>query len=101
MSRSYKKFPIRTDRDRSGSARWFKNYANRVLRRKLNSDYDLVLNHKLYKKNYETWEIRDWIDIPGYDETELEYRWNNDLIRFPKDTLEEQIWQYRKWYKRK
>lgn len=55
MSRSYKKSPVSTD-GRRKTTKYFKNQANRIVRRS-----DGAYNGKSYRKLYQTWNIHDFI----------------------------------------
>ena len=57
MSRSYKKTPVVTDRQRPGTAKYFKRRANKKVRR-YGRD---IANGKSYRKVMESWEIRDYV----------------------------------------
>jgi hypothetical protein len=54
MSRSYKKHPY------WGQKKTNKDTANRKVRRRTNSDFDLVVNGGLYKKLFEQYDISDY-----------------------------------------
>ena len=57
MSRSHKKFFCCKDKERNP---FMKRYANRCVRRALNNDFDLELQHNSYRKFYDSWEISDY-----------------------------------------
>lgn len=59
MARSYKKTPVVKDRRRAGSARYWKNQANRRIRR-LSKQGKFDHRGTAYKKEYEQWEIHDY-----------------------------------------
>ena len=97
MSRSYKKTPRSGDK----KDKFFKNYANRKLRRdKFNN-----LQHKNYKKNFCSWEICD------YEWTHYSFeawwkdavaRWENYGYRYePYPSREEEYRLWYRWYKMK
>lgn len=100
MSRSYKKTP------RSGDTKkkFFKNYANRVLRR--DKSEDAVLNHKSYRKRYCSYDICDYETVGETFEQhwrrELKYWHNYGKYRGePFPDRSESLKEYNKWYKRK
>ena len=70
MSRSYKKIPYCGER--KGKAK--KRIANHAVRRALARDPDLVINHGLYRKQYETYDICDYFWIKSW-----ETFWKNEL----------------------
>lgn len=92
MSRSYKKTP------RSGDTKdkFYKNYANRKLRR--NKFHNL--QHSNYKKNFCSYDICDYEIVGETFEEWWEqclknwYRWKYLYAPFPSREKE-----YRKWYK--
>lgn len=98
MSRSHKKHFYCKDRNP-----YAKRLANRRVRRALNADSDLELQHGSYRKFYESWDICDW---GSYDSWESYWEFSirtyerlkswfpNREIEFP-DRDEE----YRKWRK--
>ena len=58
MSRSYRKTPILKETGKKKK----RTFANRKVRRKLNSDLDYTLaNGKSYKKVFESWDITDYV----------------------------------------
>ena len=92
MSRSYKKTPRSGDK----KDRFFKNYANRKLRR----DKYSTLQHKSYKKNFCSYDICDYETVGETFEEwwrhciKSWYQWRYRYEPYP--TREE---EYRKWYK--
>lgn len=71
MSRSYKKHPYSGEKQNKEN----KQIANRKLRRNKNYENDedySVLNGKSYRKNSETWDIRDYGHLaPTYKEYKI------------------------------
>lgn len=88
MSRSYKK----TLRSGDCKDKFFKNYANRKLRRNKFED----LQNGSYKKNFSSWQICDFNSLNW----SFEEHWNMTLKRCSKWNLpipnKKEI--YRKWY---
>ena len=80
MSRSYRKNPI--IKDNGKSKKEMKSLANRKVRRKLNDpDFDIA-DGKAYKKEFESWDIADFISrwtkedaIKEYESKSKKYRW--------------------------
>jgi len=63
MSRSYKKSPVFGDH----ANKWVKRQANKAARKNNN-----LSNGSMYKKCYETWNIRDFVfALWGYTEREI------------------------------
>ena len=104
MSRSYKKTPFVKDKQ---SSKWGKRYCNKRVRKAKD-----VPNGKAYRKLTEPWDfIYDYSHIEwewevrrGWEATQKAkaqgvgidaWHWYNE------DTLEEQLVQWRKWYKNK
>lgn len=86
MSRSYRKHPIVKDGGRSKKED--RTLANRIVRRKLNNlDYEIA-DGKAYKKEFESWNIADYISMWTKEEAIKEYERDEyiDKKRFP--TLE-------------
>lgn len=83
MSRSYRKHPV--VKDNGKSKKQDKTLANRIVRRKLKDpEYDLA-DGKSYKKEYESWNIADYITRWTKEEAIKEYDENFyiDKERFP------------------
>lgn len=103
MSRSYKKHPGGGD----SNNKLMKNYANRKLRRKPLTE-DENLQYKSYRKNFQSWNIKDFF-YPQISYAEHVYRikLRNSIARlygykepFPED--EKSLRKlYDKWYRRK
>ena len=101
MSRSYKKHPYCGDKKQN------KEIANRRVRRKLNSNYDLNFSNKSYKKVFDSYDICDWWFGPSsfedYCHSVLDL-WER-LARLgnkePRPTIEQLKKDYNKYYKRK
>ena len=80
MSRSYRKNPI--IKDNGKSKKEMKSLANRKVRRKLNDpDFDIA-DGKAYKKEFESFNIADFISrwtkedaIKEYESKSKKYRW--------------------------
>lgn len=80
MSRSYKKNPI--TKDNGKSKKTAKTFAVRKTRRKLkNLDYEIA-NGKAYRKEFESWEIADYVTrwtkedaINEYESKSNKYCW--------------------------
>lgn len=78
MSRSYKKHPWYKDR-----SPYMKNQANRKVRRYKGEN----LNHKSYRKLFQSWDICDY-KFDGYGKEEIKKRWRAKdpyLIKFYDD----------------
>jgi hypothetical protein len=103
MSRSYKHTPYCGLKKN----KFFKNYANRRLRRK-KLEHDL--QHKSYQKDFCSWEICDYYEIETknfeeyyksclqrWQERQSEWYWQDE----PLPTKEECWKEYQKWYIRK
>ena len=80
MSRSYRKNPI--IKDNGKSKKEMKSLANRKVRRKLNDSDFNISNGKAYKKEFESWDIADFISrwtkedaIKEYESKSKKYRW--------------------------
>lgn len=100
MSRSYKKTPVVKDNRRS--KKWKKALANRTVRRKLNDPEYGMADGRAYKKEYESWNIADYVIRWTKEEAIAEYNAANNFIdkdRFP--TLESWIEWWEKCMKRK
>lgn len=101
MSRSYRKTPILKE---SGKKKK-RTFANRKVRRKLNSDLDYTLaNGKAYKKVFESWDITDYVfrltkeeAIADWYASVEEYPWFKEY--YP--TLESYIIWWKKTYRSK
>ena len=97
MSRSYKKTPRSGDK----KDRFFKNYANRKLRRDKFND----LQHNSYKKNFCSWEICDYewthysFETWWKDAVSRWERWGHKYEPYPSREEEYRLWY--KWYKQK
>ena len=99
MSRSYKKTP------RSGDTKdkFFKQYANRRLRRK---KLDIDLQHKSYRKDFCSYDICDYETVgTSFEEFWRDrVKWWHSWRRYrgePYPTREEAKKDYVRWYKRK
>ena len=57
MSRSKKKISVFTD-NRAGTNKWFKRYANKIVRKS-----KTIADGKQYRKAYSSYNIRDWISF--------------------------------------
>lgn len=97
MSRSYKKTPRSGDR----KDKFFKKYANRVVRRdKYNN-----LQYNAYRKKFCRWDICDYEDVG----TTFEQFWRRCIRSWylwghynePYPTREQAYEDYCRWYKRK
>lgn len=80
MSRSYRKNPI--VKDNGKSKKEMKSLANRKVRRKLNDPDFNIADGKAYKKEFESWDIADFISrwtkedaIKEYESKSKKYRW--------------------------
>ena len=80
MSRSYRKNPI--IKDNGKSKKEMKSLANRKVRRKLNDPDFNIADGKAYKKEFESWDIADFISrwtkedaIKEYESKSKKYRW--------------------------
>ena len=80
MSRSYRKNPI--VKDNGKSKKEMKSLANRKVRRKLNDPDFNMADGKAYKKEFESWDIADFISrwtkedaINEYESKSKKYRW--------------------------
>ena len=80
MSRSYRKNPI--IKDNGKSKKEMKSLANRKVRRKLNDSDFNISNGNAYKKEFESWDIADFISrwtkedaIKEYESKSKKYRW--------------------------
>lgn len=102
MSRSYKKTPIIKDNGKSKKVA--KTFAVRKTRRKLkNLDYEIA-DGKSYKKEFESWEIADYITrwtkedaLKEYESKSKKYCW----FREEWPTLEDYLNYWYKCMKRK
>lgn len=80
MSRSYRKNPI--VKDNGKSKKEMKSLANRKVRRKLNDpDFDIA-DGKAYRKEFESWDIADFISrwtkedaVKEYESKSKKYPW--------------------------
>lgn len=101
MSRSHKKNFITKDRNP-----YIKRYANRCVRRALNNDFNLELQHNSYRKFYESYDICDWkfresweeywaVTLRIYERLSLTYP--NREIEFP-DKEQEYRWWRQSYY---
>ena len=100
MSRSYKRTPyVGLAKDK-----FFKNYANRKLRR-LPPD-ELPLQHSSYKKNFSSYDICDYkeigISFQHYWESLVEswHNWRKNY-GYPYPDYDKAYKEYYRWYKRK
>ena len=96
MSRSYKKTPITKG---CGYGRFGKKYANRILRR--NNE---IFKRSLYKRNFNSWDINDYVSRWTKEEAIEHYNKNKDEPWFSErysslDDFLNKIW-YR-YYRRK
>ena len=80
MSRSYRKNPI--VKENGKSKKEMKSLANRKVRRKLNDPDFNIADGKAYKKEFESWDIADFISrwtkedaIKEYESKSKKYRW--------------------------
>lgn len=80
MSKSYRKNPI--VKDNGKSKKEMKSLANRKVRRKLNDPDFNIADGKAYKKEFESWDIADFISrwtkedaIKEYESKSKKYRW--------------------------
>ena len=80
MSKSYRKNPI--VKDNGKSKKEMKSLANRKVRRKLNDPAFNIADGKAYKKEFESWDIADFISrwtkedaIKEYESKSKKYRW--------------------------
>lgn len=80
MSRSYRKHPIK--KDNGHSKKEMRTLANRTVRRRLNNPDYTIANGKAYRKEFESWNIADYITrwtkeeaIAEYEESCAEYPW--------------------------
>lgn len=80
MSRSYRKNPI--VKDNGKSKKEMKSLANRKVRRKLNDPDFNIADGKAYKKEFESWDIADFISrwakedaIKEYESKSKKYHW--------------------------
>ena len=80
MSRSYRKNPI--IKDNGKSKKEMKSLANRKIRRKLNDPDFNMADGKAYKKEFESWDIADFISrwtkedaIKEYESKSKKYPW--------------------------
>lgn len=79
MSRSYRKQPVCKDHNRG-----MKQIANRKVRRALNRDLDLVLQHRSYRKYFCSYDICDYCSLIDRD---FERYYQNELNYWGKYTL--------------
>ena len=94
MSRSFKKTPICND-SHVKTTKERKNIANRRIRNK--NIQEEIPSGKAYKKYYESWDIRDWVDLWTWDQARTEYeRGDNIYLKHRYPTLKE---FYRYWRK--
>ena len=106
MSRSYKKHPIYTDRDKAGAAKFWKRRANRVIRHYNQRDR---VQHNKYKRLFNSWEIHDWISrwsrreaIESYNSFFWDNREKDWVQRWDYDSEEEFLNRHwAKYYRRK
>jgi hypothetical protein len=99
MSRSYKKTPV--IKDNGKSKKISKTFAVRKTRRKLkNLDYEIA-DGKAYRKEFESWEIADYVSRWTKEKAIQEYETNQyiDKKRFP--TLQSWINYWEKYMYRK
>ena len=80
MGKSYRKNPI--VKDNGKSKKEMKSLANRKVRRKLNDPDFNIADGKAYKKEFESWDIADFISrwtkedaIKEYESKSKKYRW--------------------------
>lgn len=80
MGKSYRKNPI--VKDNGKSKKEMKSLANRKVRRKLNDPDFNIADGKAYKKEFESWDIADFISrwtkedaIKEYENKSKKYRW--------------------------
>lgn len=98
MSRSYKKNACQKHNDK-----FYKNYANRRLRRRKITEDSIELNHKQYCKYTCSWNISDWKWMESKEES-LEYanKWFGDkdkLTLFGREFKSvEHYYKYRRHY---
>ena len=95
MSRSYKKTPITKG---CGYGRFGKKYANRILRR--NNE---TFKRSLYKRNFNSWDINDYINYFSLEDAENYYNQHKDEDWFNRrfKTLDDYINNWKKYYRRK
>ena len=72
MSRSYKHTPICSDRD--DGAKWWKNQANRKVRRYKGE----LPKGKFYRKIYNSWEIHDYVSYMNKEQARAWYHRRNN-----------------------
>ena len=110
MSRSYKKFPLfRDNLWGRNSMKKGKKYANRKIRRKLkNPDFD-ISNGRYYKfLGIDTWDLYEYVSYKteqdAIDEWESEQKMRANGIYswlYYENTLEEELKEWKKYYKSK
>lgn len=96
MSRSYKKTPITKG---CGYGRFGKKYANRILRRRSNETF----KRSLYKRNFNSWDINDYISYFSLEDAKEYYNKHKDEDWFNKrfKTLDDYINNWNKHFRRK
>lgn len=92
MGKSFKKTPVL--KENGASKKKLKNHANKVVRSKL-KDHDFsIANGSAYKKEYESYDIADYVCYQSKEDAILAYKSNSYLRE--QFTLEEWLIEWKK-----